>query len=398
MEATFKYQDKNRTAMQTNHPIVLLLFILPVLGTSCFRGGENEYERYNQFHPGQVWLDNDSTHINAHGGGILVRGDTYYWFGEHKTAGRHGNRALVGIGCYSSKDLYNWTNEGIALAVSRDTASEIIQGCVMERPKVVYNETTGKYVMWFHLELKGQGYAAARTGLAVSDHVTGPYTYIRSFRPNAGTWPMGFTEAQKNRTDDTSLEWWTEPWEMAVVDGSLARRDFNEGQMSRDMTVYVDDDGKAYHVHASEENLTLHFSQLTEDYLDFEETWTRVLPAGHNEAPAIFKTGGKYYMITSGCTGWAPNAARLSVADHLLGPWEYLGNPCVGDGADLTFDSQSTFVLPVPGKKDAFIFMADRWKPTNPIDGRYIWLPIRLETGQPVIAWHDAWDLSIFDQ
>lgn len=46
-------------------------------------------------------------HINAHGGGILRVGDTYYWFGEHKTEGSAGNLAQVGVHCYSSKDLYN---------------------------------------------------------------------------------------------------------------------------------------------------------------------------------------------------------------------------------------------------------------------------------------------------
>lgn len=31
-----------------------------------------------------------------HGGGILHDGDTYYWFGEHKTEGTAGNNALGG--------------------------------------------------------------------------------------------------------------------------------------------------------------------------------------------------------------------------------------------------------------------------------------------------------------
>ena len=34
--------------------------------------------------------------------------------------------------------------------------------------------------MWFHLELKGKGYEAARSGVAVSDTPTGPYRFIRS--------------------------------------------------------------------------------------------------------------------------------------------------------------------------------------------------------------------------
>jgi hypothetical protein len=129
-------------------------------------------------------------HINAHGGGMLYQKGTYYWFGEHKIAGGAGNRAMVGVHCYSSKDLYNWKDEGIALAVSTDSTNDIAKGCILERPKVIYNKKTKKYVMWFHLELKGQGYKAARTGVAIADKVTGPYTFIKSYRPNAGFMPF----------------------------------------------------------------------------------------------------------------------------------------------------------------------------------------------------------------
>jgi hypothetical protein len=60
-----------------------------------------------------------------------------------------------------------------------------------------------------------------------------------------------------------------------------------------------------------------------------------------------------------------------------------------------TFDSQSTFVLPVQGKGDAFVFMGDRWMPENAIDGRYIWLPVRFDSsGTPFLEWKDGWDLD----
>jgi hypothetical protein len=115
------------------------------------------------------------------------------------------------------------------------------------------------------------------------------------------------------------------------------------------------------------------------------------------EAPSIFKHKGKYYFIASGCTGWAPNAARLAVADDIYGPWTELGNPCVGEGNETTFDSQSTYILPIEGKKDAFIFMADRWNPENAIDGRYVWLPVQFnENGLPFLEWIDEWGLSFF--
>ena len=128
--------------------------------------------------PGEIWPDNNGVHINAHGGGMLFHNGKYYWFGEHKIEGEKGNKAWVGVHCYSSKNLTDWKDEGIALEVVKNNPNhDITEGCVLERPKVIYNKATKKFVMWFHLELKGQGYDAARSGVAVSDKVTGPYTF-----------------------------------------------------------------------------------------------------------------------------------------------------------------------------------------------------------------------------
>lgn len=193
-------------------------------------------------------------------------------------------------------------------------------------------------------------------------------------------------------------EWWTPEWMNAIKEGLFVHRDFEGGQMSRDMTLFVDDDNKAYHIYSSEDNLTLHIAELTDDYLGYTGRYIRVEPGGHNEAPAIFKKDGRYFMITSGCTGWEPNEARLLVADNVMGEWKLYPNPCRGKDAKRTFNSQSTFILPVQGKNDAFIFMADRWNPLNPIDGRYVWLPVLFENGLPVLKWFDEWNLSLFEQ
>lgn len=368
----------------------LLLVMAFLQGVACF----SQQQKLNSFKPGEIWKDTDGTHINAHGGGLLYKDGIYYWYGEHKGS---TNDARVGVTCYSSKDLYNWKNEGIAFSVSKDPNSEVTSGCIIERPKVVYNAKTKQYVMWFHLELKGQGYKAARTAVATSSKPAGPYTFIRSYRPNVGNWPLGFNEDWKKAVPgEDTLKWWTPKWRTAVEQGLFVRRDFSRGQMARDMQLYVDDDGKAYHIHSSEDNLTLHLSELSADYLDFTGKYITIAPAGHNEAPALFKQNGEYYLITSGCTGWDPNAARSFKATSIWGPWEALGNPCVGKGAELTFESQSTYILPVAGKKDAFIFIADRWRPKNPIDGRYIWLPVTMENGKPVITWKDEWTLKEF--
>ena len=352
---------------------------------------------YHSFHPGEIWNDTNGKVINAHGGGILYYQGVYYWFGEHKIAGPIGNSAQVGVHCYASKDLYNWKDEGIALPVSDDPHSDITKGCILERPKVIFNKKTNKFVMWFHLELKGNGYSAARAGVAVSDRPQGPYTFLRSMRPNAGIWPLNFKKAWETSTiQPDSLKAWSPQWMKAVQEGLFVRRDFKSGQMFRDMTAFVDTDGKAYLIYASEENLTLQIAQLNDDYTDFSGKYARVFPGGHNEGPAIFKADGKYYMITSGCTGWAPNAARSGVATSIFGPWKALGNPCVGNDSDLTFHSQSTYILPVHGQKNEFIFMSDRWNPRNPIDGRYIWLPIEVKNDKLTIKWKNLWNLNDF--
>ena len=344
---------------------------------------DNHQKQKQLIRSGELWFDDGGRHINAHGGGIMKYGDTYYWFGEHKDD--RTSDALVGVMCYASKDLVNWRNCGVALSVTdpapnqgndrrmrrgATTNSDIEQGCILERPKVIYNPVTKKFCMWFHLELKGQGYSAARYGVAVADRPEGPYKFLYSSRANAGTWPV---EGSPMNFDE------------------YLKRDYSTGQMARDMTLFVDDDGKAYHIFSSEENYTLHIAELTADYLHHTGRYTRMAPGGQNEAPAIFKHNGTYWMITSGCTGWAPNEARMFSAPSIWGPWTQHPNPCRGPKADKTFNGQSTFILPVNGQ---YIFMADIWRPQHPRDARYIWLPIEFEDGKPIINWKDEWQLK----
>jgi beta-galactosidase len=301
------------------------------------------------FLPGEIWRDTNGDTINAHGGGILYANNLYYWFGEKRN--RH---ASEGVSVYSSKDLSAWKYEGLALAQSDDTLSDIRKGCVMERPKVIYNKVTKKYVMWFHLELKGKGYGAARAAVAVGDKITGPYTFVSSFRPN--------------------------------------------GNMSRDMTLFTDDDGKAYEIYSSRENYDLRITELTNDWLA-ATTKDTLLFSKHREAPALFKYQNKYYLITSGCTGWAPNKADLHVAVSPWGPWQEIGgNPMEGANADSTFGSQSAYIQPVMNKKGHFIFMADKWNPKDLRDSRYVWLPVQLKNNELKIEWLPSWSLDFWDK
>ena len=305
------------------------------------------------FSPGAVWRDTDGVSIQAHGGGVLFYEGVYYWFGENKdgetSPGQNNWVEAIGVSCYASRDLYNWENKGVVLRAVPGHP-DLDPGGVIERPKVVYNATTGTFVMWLHLD--DTAYQSARTGVAVAKKPAGPYTFIKSLEP--------------------------------------------AGQDSRDMTVFKDG-AEAYFVFSSDWNKTLKIAPLTDDYLDVSTPLSRHFVEQSREAPALFKHEKAYFLLSSGCTGWEPNEAQYAVANTVQGNWEVRGNPCVGLGAETTFDSQITFALPVAGKTGAFIIMMDRWNKDDLGDSRYVWLPAQLEQDNLSVAWLDEWDLSVFD-
>ncbi|KAH7665307.1 Glycoside hydrolase family 43 protein [Dioscorea alata] len=348
-------------------------FFFPDHKTAIDPRQDDDVNKY--LYPGRIWLDTEGNPIQAHGGGLLFdeRRETFYWYGENKdglTYHAHQKGAarvdIIGVSCYSSKDLWTWTNEGVVLPGDETNITHDLHKLnVLERPKVLYNDKTDKFVMWMHID--DVNYTKASVGVAVSESPTGPFEYLYSKRPH--------------------------------------------GFESRDMTVFKDDDGKAYLIYSSEDNSELHISPLTDDYLDVTNEMRRILVGQHREAPALFKYQGTYYMITSGCTGWAPNRALAHAAESIMGPWETMGNPCVGGNKIFrmtTFFSQSTYVVPLPGLPGSFVFMADRWNPSELRDSRYVWLPLRVggvadepleyNFGFPLwsrvsVYWHRRWRL-----
>lgn len=149
----------------TIKPVVFIVAIL-ASGLNALAGSE--------FQPGQVWLDTEGQPIRASSAGILRRGDVYYLYGADMGSSRRSS-----VMCYSSKGLYNWKLEGVAFDATH-LPPEMERGFV-ERPKVIFNEKTGKYVMWMHLDQRGYHYS--RAGVAVSDKPTGPFTFLKAIRP-----------------------------------------------------------------------------------------------------------------------------------------------------------------------------------------------------------------------
>jgi len=118
---------------------MLLSFYSPKNNPGSYSARPLSKKDTSSFRPGSLWYDEKGEVINAHGGGILLLGKTYYWFGE-----KRGTHQSEGVNVYSSKDLYHWKYEGIALSQSNDPQSDITVGCVMERPKVIYNAKNKK--------------------------------------------------------------------------------------------------------------------------------------------------------------------------------------------------------------------------------------------------------------
>ncbi|MFI1213374.1 RICIN domain-containing protein [Streptomyces sp. NPDC020802] len=274
---------------------------------------------------GTQFTDTGGSPLHAHGGGVLKVGSYYYWFGEN----RNSDNTFRYVSAYRSTDLKNWEFRNHVLTEATDPE---LATANIERPKVMYNASTGKFVMWMHKE-NGVDYSEARAAVAVSDTVDGDYSWQGSFRP-LGT------------------------------------------HMSRDITVFVDSDGAGYMVSAARENYDLQIYRLTADYTGIASLVADPWHGGHREAPALFKRGGVYFMLTSGATGWNPNQQQYATATSLAGPWTAMAN--VGDST--TYGSQTAFVLPVQGSSGtSYLYLGDRWGNAfggTVNDSRYVWLPL----------------------
>lgn len=274
---------------------------------------------------GGQFTGTDGQPVHAHGGGMLKVGSYYYWYGEH----RNDDNSFRYVDAYRSQDLKTWEFRGHVLTQS--SAAELASANI-ERPKVMYNSATGKYVMWMHKE-SATDYSEARAAVAVSDTPDGAYTYQGSFRPL--------------------------------------------GQyMSRDLTVFTDTDGTGYMVSAARDNYDLQIYRLTADYTGIQSLVANPWPGGHREAPALFKRGSTYFMLTSAATGWNPNQQQYATASSLAGPWTAMKN--VGDST--AYGSQTAFVLPVQGSSGtSYLYLGDRWGNSfgqNVNASRYVWLPL----------------------
>ena len=298
--------------------------------------------------PGLPWLDDRGRHIQAHGGGVIKVGDTWYWFGEDRSRDNDPDHRCVA--CYSSTDLVRWRFENQVLKVSDPEG--LGPDWVLERPKVYHHAETGKFVMYMHVDGRLPGsddpYSIARVAVATCDHVAGDYVYQRSFRPL--------------------------------------------GKESRDIGQFIDDDGSAYLLFESRPSNGFYIARLSEDYLDVDDEVCFV--HAPLEGGAIVQYEGIYYVIGSALTGWWPNANKYATAERLTGPWSDFSD--FAPPFTQTYLSQSTNLVKVVGSQHtAVIYLGDRWRPEEHWDGRYLWMPLRIGERKLWLPEPRPWSINV---
>ena len=346
---------------------------------------------YHAFYPGKIWLDTEGKRIHAHGGSVMYIDGTYYWYGENKekTTGKD-DIWHWGVRCYTSRDLYNWEDQGLIIPPEKDPASSLHPSSMMDRPHIIYNKATGKYVCW--IKVMNKDGTQSETVLT-ADTVLGPYTKVRE-----GLRPLN----------------------MSAGDFDLA----------------VAPDGKAYYYFERVHSETI-CADLTEDYTDVTGYYSTHFPHPHppyvREATAHFYRKGKHYLVTSGTTGYLPNPSEIAVADTWHGSYRVLGNPHPDDPSMTSWHSQISSVFKVQGKKDLYIAVADRWVPghmdwkyanykkvfermfdpdyegevseedyeldssINTSLADYVWLPFRFDGEMGYLDWKDTWRIEDYE-
>ncbi|TCN19709.1 family 43 glycosylhydrolase [Mesobacillus foraminis] len=291
---------------------------------------------------GGKWLDQDGNLIHAHGGHILFYNDYYYWYGEDR-------RNHYYVSCYRSKDLFTWEFRNHILTTDSPTSGMRIRtklklkredgGKVnLERPKVLFNEKTKQFVLWVHFE-NGENYKEAACAIATSNTPDGDFTYHGHFNPL--------------------------------------------GYMSRDCTLYQDDDGTAYFISAARDNADLHIYRLQDDYLNIEKLVAQLWQGEYREAPAVIKDENVYYMCNSFCTGWAPNQGKFGFAKKMGGPWSVLQD----FGDETTYLSQPAFILKT--QDGQLFYFGDRWDAKDYFNSSYVVLPLEISNQRMAINYYE---------
>lgn len=288
---------------------------------------------------GWMWKTTAGATVQAHAPGFVRVGDIWYMCGEDRTKQWNPD-----VNLYSSTDLVNWKFER-KIVQNGVTTPELGSSRMIERPKLLYNAKTDKYVVWCHYE-KGD-YSASEAACFECDSVNGPYKNVWSGRPL--------------------------------------------GIKSRDCNVYQDNDGTAYFISTTEENQHLGLFRLSEDYHEAVEH-TQLFAWQSREAPAIVKLpNGRYFMFNSACSGWDPNQCKMSYTSNLKSGWTSLA----GIGNSIAYDTQAAAILEIKGTKaTTYLYVGDRWQDPGLTESKTIIFPISFYGTSCTFTYHERFDIN----
>ncbi len=298
-------------------------------------------------HSGVPWFDTSGDLINCQGAGVIQVGSIWYMVGEKRDNNGFPimgdlETNFSGVSLYSSNDLVNWKHLRDPLVPKEGT--EISSKSIVERPKLMFNKTTGEFVMYLHT-WQGTG----NVGLATSSTVEGPYTYQGVLR---------------------------------FADGSPVR--------GGDLGVFQDTDGTGYLLETDGM-----IYQLGPEYKSVVATMPRAFNIGATEAPALLKSGDTYFCLCSHQTWWHNNDNHYATASSMQGPWTEQG-VFAPSGSD-TWNSQTTCVIPVAGSSaHTFIYAGDRWSDGNWLSGVNVWQPLTISNGKLSLpSYHSDWTIDL---
>ena len=303
---------------------------------------------YDAFYPGKTWLDTEGKRIQAHGGSVMYIDGTYYWYGENKekTTGKD-EIWHWGVRCYTSKDLYNWEDRGLIIPPEPENpGSSLHPSSMMDRPHIIYNKRTGKYVCW--LKIMNRDGSQTET-VMTADNILGPYTKVRE-----GLRPLDMSAGD---------------FDLAVAPG-----------------------GKAYYYFERVHSETI-CADLTPDYTDvtvyYSTHFPHTAPPYVREATAHFYRKGKHYLVTSGTTGYLPNPSEIAVADRWVPghmDWKY-------ENYKKTFEQM--FDPDYHGELNTEDYELDSSVDTSVAD--YVWLPFRFDGEMGYLDWKEEWRIEDFE-
>lgn len=126
--------------------------------------------------------------------------------------------------------------------MSRTASGDLGPNRIVERPKVLFNDKTGKYVLWMHID--SSDYADAKVGVATGDSVCGKYSTSASL---SECFAPGWSVRNGFRRVNLRLMVCFFCANRGCVFAVDYLRSFRPlGFQSRDMGLFKDDDGTGY--------------------------------------------------------------------------------------------------------------------------------------------------------